>query len=110
MVENSAEAELYALTAIYKIGRRFLFLVQEEVLADDIFVNLRHDNQATIAMLENLSWWTKCLSIYGETIRKNKKISRSHVCEYRRSIDWCIDKAYFGSCQQQTPPMVGFDS
>ena len=69
MAESSAESELSVLTAAYKVGRNFRLLVQE-ALADGILLNSRCDNQATIAMLDNPSWRTRCLSIYGETIRQ----------------------------------------
>ena len=69
MAESSAESELYALSSAYKVGRNFRLLVCE-ALADDILPNLRCDNEATISMLENPTWRTRYLSIYGETIRQ----------------------------------------
>ena len=65
MAESSAESELYALSSAYKVGRNFGLLVCE-ALADDILPNLRCDNEATISMLENPTWRTRYLSIYGE--------------------------------------------
>ena len=67
MAEGSAESELYALSAGHKIGRNFRLTVHES-LADDVLLNLRRDNEATIAMLDNPSWRTRCLSIYGESL------------------------------------------
>ena len=49
----------------------------QETLADDILLNLRCDNQATIAMLDNPSWRTRYLSIYGETIQE--EIKKEHA-------------------------------
>ena len=72
MVESSAESEFHALTAAHTIGSNFRLLVQK-ALADDILLNLWCDNQATIAMLENPSWRTRYLSVYGETIRQEIK-------------------------------------
>ena len=69
MAESSAEAELYALSSAYKVARNFRLLIHES-LAEDILLNLRCDNQATIAMLENPSWRSRYLSFYGETIRQ----------------------------------------
>ena len=69
IAESSAEAELYALSSGHKVGRNFRLLVCES-LADDILLNLRCDNQATIAMLDNPTWRTRYLNIYGETIRQ----------------------------------------
>ena len=76
MAESSAESELYALTSAHKVGRNFRLLVQE-TLADDTLLNLRCDNQATIAMLDNPSWRTRYLSIYGETIQSVKRSRRN---------------------------------
>ena len=42
----------------------------QEALADDILLNLRCDNQVTIAILDNPSWRPRYLSIHGETIRQ----------------------------------------
>ena len=64
IAESSAEAELYALSSGHKVGRNFRLLVCES-LADDILLNLRCDNQATIAMLDNPTWRTRYLSTYG---------------------------------------------
>ena len=72
MAESSAESELCALSAGHKVGRNFRPLVHES-LADDVLLNLRCDNEATIAMLDNPSWRTRYLSIYGETIRQEVK-------------------------------------
>ena len=54
MAESLDESELYALTSAYKVGKSFRLVVQE-ALADDILLNLKRDNQATIAMLDNPS-------------------------------------------------------
>ena len=58
MAESSAESELYALSTGHKVGRNFRLMVHE-TLADDILLNLRCDNGATIAMLDNPSWRTR---------------------------------------------------
>ena len=47
--------------------RNFRLLVQE-FLTTDLLLNLRCDNKATIAMLEE-PWRTRYLSIYGESLR-----------------------------------------
>ena len=78
--ESSAEAELYALTAAYKVVKNVWFLVQK-ALSDDILLNLRCDNQPTIAMLDNPSWRTKHSNIYGETIRQDIK-KKSTILTY----------------------------
>ena len=62
MADGSAEAEQDAPTAAYKVGKHFQLLVQK-ALAGDLLLNLRRDNQAKMAMLENLSWQTIRLSI-----------------------------------------------
>ena len=76
MAESSAESELYALSTGHKVGRNFRLMVHE-TLADDILLNLRCDNEATIAMLDNPSWRTRYLSIYGETIRQEIKLENA---------------------------------
>ena len=76
MAESSAESELYALSTGHNIGRNFRLMVHE-TLADDILLNLRRDNEATIAMLDNPSWRTRYLSIYGETIRQEVKLENA---------------------------------
>ena len=58
------------------VGRNFRLMVRE-MLADDILLNLRRDNEATIAMLDNPSWRTRYLSIYGETIRQEIKLENA---------------------------------
>ena len=76
MAESSAESELYALSAGHKIGRDFRFTAHES-LAEDVLLNLRRDSEATIAMLDNPSWRTRYLSIYGETIRQEVKLENA---------------------------------
>ena len=58
VAESSAESELYALSTAFKAGRNFRLLVQE-FLTTDLLLNLRCDNKATIAMLEEPSWRTR---------------------------------------------------
>ena len=48
-----------------------------ETLAHDILLNLRCDNEATIEMLDSPNWRTRCLSIYGETIRQEVKLENA---------------------------------
>ena len=74
MAESSAESELYALSTGHKVGRNFRLTVHE-TLADDILLNLRCDNEATIAMLDNPR--TRYLSIYEETIRQEIKLENA---------------------------------
>ena len=76
MAESSAKSRLYALSAGHKVGGNFRLTVHES-LADDVLLNLRRDNEATIAMLDNPSWRTRCLSIYGETIRQEVKLENA---------------------------------
>ena len=52
-----------------KVARNFRLLIDES-LAEEILLHLRCDNEATLAMLENPSWRSKYLSIYGEAIRQ----------------------------------------
>ena len=58
VAESSAESELYALSTASKAGRNFRLLVQE-FLTTDLLLNLRCDNEATIATLEEPSWRTR---------------------------------------------------
>ena len=76
MAESSAESELYALTAGHKVPKKFRLTVHES-LADDVLMNLRCDNEATVEMLDNPSWRTRYLSIYGETIRQEVKLENA---------------------------------
>ena len=69
VAESSAEAELYALSTAFKAGRNFRLMVQE-FSSTDLLMILRCDNKATIAMLEEPSWRTRHLSIYGEALRQ----------------------------------------
>ena len=69
VAESSAEAELYALSAAFKAGRNFRLLVQEN-LSTEIILNLRCDNKAAIAMMDEPSWRTRYISIYGEALRQ----------------------------------------
>ena len=89
MAESSAEAELYALSSAHKVGRNFRLLVCES-LAEDILLNLRCDNQATRAMLDNPSWRTRYLSIYGESIRQelqNQTVILTYVSTDKQLAD-----------------------
>ena len=98
MAESSAESELYALTAGHKVGRNFRLMIHES-LADDVLMNLRCDNEATIAMLDNPSWRTRYLSIYGETIRQADQIRECHPDLRRHQQPACrrAHEAYLSS-------------
>ena len=69
IAESSAEAELYALSTAHKTSRNYRLLIHE-TLTDGVILNLRSDNTAAITMLDNPSWRTRCISIYGEVIRQ----------------------------------------
>ena len=69
MAESSAESDLYALSTTFKTAMNFRLLVHE-LLTPEVLLNLRCDNKATIAMLDEPSWRTRYISIYGETIRQ----------------------------------------
>ena len=69
IAESSAEAELYALSTAHKTSRNYRLLIHE-TLTDGVILNLRSDNTAAITMLDNPSWRTRYISIYGEVIRQ----------------------------------------
>ena len=71
IAESSAEAELYALSAAHKTARNYHLLIHE-TLTDGLGVtlNLRSDHTAAITTLDNPSWRTRYISIYGEVIRQ----------------------------------------
>ena len=87
IAESSVEAELFALSSAHKVGINFRLPVCES-LADDILLNLRCDNQETIAMLDNPTWRTRYISIYGEAIRQEvqKKQSYLHTSAQRNNL------------------------
>ena len=60
----------------HKVGRNFRLTVHE-TLADVVLLNLTCDNEATIVMLDNPSWRTRCLSVYGETIHQEVKLENA---------------------------------
>ena len=65
-------------------------LLAQEALADDILLNLRCDNQATIAVLENPSWRATYFSIYGEAIRQEIK-EETAILTYVNTDDQLAD-------------------
>ena len=102
---------MYALTAGHKVGRSFRLMVHKS-LADDVLMNLRSDNEATIAMLDNPSWRTRYLSIYGETIRQEVKLENAiltYVDTNQPSASRCAHKAYISSRERQNLPTLGLD-
>ena len=69
IAESSAEVELYALSTAHKTARNYRLLIRE-TLTDGVIPNLRSDNTAAITMLDNPSWRTRYISIYGEVVRQ----------------------------------------
>ena len=116
MAESSAESELYALSTGHKVGRNFRLMVHE-TLADDILLNLRCDNEATIAMLDNPSWRTRYLSIYGPSSRlrgndpPGSQVGECHpdIRRHKPPTSRCVDKANISSSERQDLPALGID-
>ena len=110
MTESSAESALYALSTGHKVGRNFRLMVHE-TLADDILLNLRCDNEATIAMLDNPSWRTRYLSIYGETIRQEVKLENA-ILTYPKTLlrlFFCLARLFeFSGVIFRDPPRISF--
>ena len=69
MAESSAEAELYALCASFKTARNFRLLIHETITTE-VIMNKRCDNTAALAMIDEPSWRTRYISIYGESLRQ----------------------------------------
>ena len=69
IAESSAEAELYALSTSFKTARNFRLLIHE-TLATEVITNMRCDNMAALAMIDEPSWRTRCTSIYGKSLRQ----------------------------------------
>ena len=69
VAESSAEAELYALCASFKTARNFRLLIHETI-ATEVIMNMRCDNMAALATIDEPSWRTRYISIYGESLRQ----------------------------------------
>ena len=83
IAEGSAEAELYALSTAFKAGQNVRLLVHE-LLTTEILLNLRCDNKAVkaaIAMMDEPSWRTRYISIYGESLRQ-ELLAKSSVLTF----------------------------
>ena len=69
VAESSAESELYALCTSFETTRNFRFLIHETITTE-VIVNMRCDNTAALAMIDEPSWRTRYISIYGEYLRQ----------------------------------------
>ena len=65
IAESSAEAELYALSTSFKTARNFRLLIHETITTE-VIMNMRSDNMAALAMIDEPSWRTRYISIYLE--------------------------------------------
>ena len=68
VAESSAESELYALCTSFKTARNFRLLIHETITTE-VIMNMRCDNTAALAMIDEPSWRTRYISIYGESLR-----------------------------------------
>ena len=68
-VAESAEAEFYALCTSFKTARNFRLLIHETITTE-VIMNMRCDNMAALAMIDEPSWRTRYISIYGEFLRQ----------------------------------------
>ena len=80
IAESSAEAELYALSTAFKAGRNMRLLVHE-LSTTEILLNLRCDNKAAIAMMDEPSWRTRYISIYRDSLRQ-ELLAKSSVLTF----------------------------
>ena len=69
VAESSAESELYALSTSFKTARNFRLLIHETITTE-VIMNMRCDNTAALAMIDEPSWRTRYISIYGESLRQ----------------------------------------
>ena len=69
VAESSAEAELYALCTSFKTARNFRLLIHETITTE-VIMNMRCDNMAALAMIDEPSWRTRYISICGESLRQ----------------------------------------
>ena len=69
VAESSAESELYALCTSFKTARNFRLLIHETITTE-VIMNMRCDNTAALAMIDEPSWRTRYISIYGESLRQ----------------------------------------
>ena len=69
VAESSAESELYALCTSFKTARNFRLLTHETITTE-VIMNMRCDNTAALAMIDEPSWRTRYISIYGESLRQ----------------------------------------
>ena len=76
VAESSAEAELYALSTSFKTARNFRLLIHEAITTE-VIMNMRCDNMAALAMIDEPSWRTRYKSMYGESLRQ--EVLKKHV-------------------------------
>ena len=73
-----------------------------ETLADDILLNLRCDNEATIAMLDNPSWRTRYFEHLWGDHRQEVKLENAiltYVDRHQSPASRCAHKAYLGNSE-----------
>ena len=71
VAESSAEAELYALCTSFKTAR----------ITTEVIMNMRCDNTAALAMIDEPSWRTRYISIYGESLTgSSQETPHHHLC------------------------------
>ena len=66
---KEAESELYALCTSFKTARNFRLLIHETITTE-VIMNMRCDNTAVLAMIDEPSWRTRYICIYGESLRQ----------------------------------------
>ena len=79
--ESSVETERYALATACKAARNFKLLIHD-FLPKILVMNLRCDNTATVAMLEEPVWRSRYISTYGEAARQemlSRTLTVTHV-------------------------------
>ena len=73
IAESSAEAELYALSSSFKTARYFRLLIHETINTE-VIMNMRCDNMAALAMIDEPSWRTRYTS---ESLRQ--EVFKKHL-------------------------------
>ena len=81
VAESSAESELYALCTSFETARNFRLLIHEAITTE-VIMNMRCDNTAALAMIDEPSWRTRYISIYGESLRQEVVLKRHLIITY----------------------------
>ena len=84
VAESSAESELYALCTSFKTARNFRLLIHETITTE-VIMNMRCDNTAALSMIDEPSWRTRYISIYGESLETGSPQETPHhyLCHHR---------------------------